>query len=299
VQNEESERQVNIQEIVFPVDFSDRSVAVCPYAAAIARCFGAKLTLVHVVNVRPAPTGASDQVQAADEAETNERVTTAKRSLDALWKQYVPNVKTDTVVLVGDPAEAIVAFAGTSRERIVLMPTHGYGSFRRMLLGSVAAKVLHDAMCPVWTGPHLENAIIPTELFEIKRILSAVSLDWETDEVLKHSGELAKFLGADLTALHVIAPMDEGILPLLTPDAPPLSTAGVEQAIKDALTRTGSSAKVCVSVGDATREVARAASAHKADLVVIGRGGKPEMRGRLGSHAYGIIRRSPCPVLCI
>ncbi len=38
------------------------------------------------------------------------------------------------------------------------MPTHGYGPFRRFILGSVTAKVLHDADCPVWTGVHLEEA---------------------------------------------------------------------------------------------------------------------------------------------
>jgi len=39
-----------------------------------------------------------------------------------------------------------------------MMPTHGLGGFRRFLLGSVTAKVLHDADCPVWTGVHLERA---------------------------------------------------------------------------------------------------------------------------------------------
>jgi nucleotide-binding universal stress UspA family protein len=285
---------MNIREIVLPVDFSERSIAVCPYVAAIARCFSAELTLLHVVD-----TGGSRNSDAKDEAETSERVDRATRSLEALAKQYVPNVSAATIVLAGNPAEAIVAFAGSRENRIVVMPTHGYGSFRRMLLGSVAAKVLHDAMCPVWTGPHLENAIIPTEQFELKRILCAVSLDWETDEILKHSGELATFLGAELTALHVVAPMDEGILPLLAPDEAPLSTTAVEKALADALQRTGTPGRVCVSIGDASREVARAAATLKSDLVIIGRGGKPEMRGRLGSHAYGIIRRSPCPVLCI
>jgi nucleotide-binding universal stress UspA family protein len=148
-------------------------------------------------------------------------------------------------------------------------------------------------------GPHLESAIVPTEQFELKRILCAVSLDWETDAVLKHSGELATSLGAELTALHVVAPMDEGLLPLLTPAEAPLSTTATEEAINDPLTRTGTAGRVSVAIGDASREVARAAATHKSDVIIIGRGGKPEMRGRLGSHAYGIIRRLPCPVLCI
>jgi nucleotide-binding universal stress UspA family protein len=45
--------------------------------------------------------------------------------------------------------------------------------------------------------------------------------------------------------------------------------------------------------------VDRAARAHNADLVIIGKGGGPEMPGRLGGHAYAIVRRASCPVLCL
>ena len=54
------------------------------------------------------------------------------------------------------------------------MPTHGYGIFRSMLLGSVTAKVLHDAACPVWTGVHVEETPPNSAAFE--RILCAVDL---------------------------------------------------------------------------------------------------------------------------
>jgi nucleotide-binding universal stress UspA family protein len=45
--------------------------------------------------------------------------------------------------------------------------------------------------------------------------------------------------------------------------------------------------------------VAAAARDRHVDLIVIGRGGAPELSGRLGSHAYAIVRRAPCPVLCV
>ena len=41
------------------------------------------------------------------------------------------------------------------------MPTHGFGPLRRFLLGSVAAKVLHDAQCPVWTSVHTDAPFGP------------------------------------------------------------------------------------------------------------------------------------------
>ena len=42
---------------------------------------------------------------------------------------------------------------------LIMMPTHGYGRFRALLLGSVTAKVLHDADCPVWTAVHREEVM--------------------------------------------------------------------------------------------------------------------------------------------
>ena len=48
----------------------------------------------------------------------------------------------------GEPAREIVDFAAANQVDLVMMPTHGYGPFRQLLLGSVAAKVLHDAHVP-------------------------------------------------------------------------------------------------------------------------------------------------------
>ena len=58
---------------------------------------------------------------------------------------------------------------------LILMPTHGHGPFRRLLLGSVTSKVLHDAECPVWTGVH-ENKDRPAEPMTLKHVVCAVDL---------------------------------------------------------------------------------------------------------------------------
>jgi nucleotide-binding universal stress UspA family protein len=202
-------------------------------------------------------------------------------------------------VLVGDPAHCIVLYGGESRDRLIVMPTRGFGPFRQMLLGSITAKVLHDAKCPVLTGPHLERAVDPRHWFKLDRIMCAVALDWETDEILRQSGDLADQLGAELIATHVITPVEENLLPLVEPGSPPVSVEAVRKTMQDALQRMGVSAEVDVSAGEPSRRVACAAKKHNADIVVIGKGGSPELPGRLGSHGYAIVRRAPCPVLCI
>jgi nucleotide-binding universal stress UspA family protein len=240
-----------------------------------------------------------DRLYTADHLELEEQKAPAHCALSAFQQQYIPQITSQIVVLTGDPARCIVLYGGESENRLIVMPTRGFGPFRQMLLGSITAKVLHDAKCPVLTGPHLEKMIDPRHWFKLERIMCALALDWETDVVLRQSGELAEQLGAELIATHVITPVEESLVPLMEPGSPPFSTEEARKAIQDALQRTGVSAEVDVSTGEASRRVACAARKYQADIVVIGKGGSPELPGRLGSHGYAIVRRAPCPVLCI
>jgi nucleotide-binding universal stress UspA family protein len=54
-----------------------------------------------------------------------------------------------------------------------------------------------------------------------------------------------------------------------------------------------------VAVGDVAGSVREEARRHATDLVVIGRGLLQETLGRLRTHAYGIIRQAPCPVISV
>jgi nucleotide-binding universal stress UspA family protein len=290
---------VNIKELVFPVDFSERCVESCPYVAALTGRLGAKLTLVHVVESLPPGSSPLDQLFTGDQLELDERKAEANRALSAFQHQYMPQIPSQICVLVGDPARCIVGYGGEGKGRMIVMPTRGFGPFRQMLLGSVTAKVLHDAKCPVLTGPHFEKAVDPRHWFNLERVMCAVALDWETNNVLRQSSELADQLGAELIAIHVITPVEEILLPLVEPGSPPFSIETVHKAMQDALHRTRVRAQVDVSVGEVSRRVACAAKKHRADIVVIGKGGGPELPGRLGSHGYAIVRRAPCPVLCI
>jgi nucleotide-binding universal stress UspA family protein len=289
---------MSIREIIFPVDFSSHNAAACPYVAAVAKCLDAKLILLHVVEDQPPHTTALDRLHTAEELGMEERKSAALSSLNAFRSQYIPHLNTEVHVLSGDPAKVITIFAGDGDHRVIMIPTNGYGPFRRMLLGSVTAKVLHDARCPVWTGPHLDVAINTAEWFALRHILCAVANNWETDDLLRRSAALASHLGAELTAFHALAPLEEGLLEMADEQGRSLSLEPARKDLQDAADRVPGVAKVCVSVGEVSRAVARAAREHKADLIVIGRGGTPEMWGRLGSHAYAIVRRAPCPVLC-
>ena len=57
--------------------------------------------------------------------------------------------------------------------------------------------------------------------------------------------------------------------------------------------------RVAIEFGDPASAVRKAATQWEADLVVIGRGAAHGPLGRLRSHTYAIIRRSPCPLLSV
>jgi nucleotide-binding universal stress UspA family protein len=65
--------------------------------------------------------------------------------MDQLVAQELQGCRVVQFVERGDPTQVILSYARNGDFDLVMMPTHGYGPFRRYLLGSVTAKILHDA----------------------------------------------------------------------------------------------------------------------------------------------------------
>ena len=144
-----------IKHILFPVDFSEACRSTAPFVASMARRCGANITLLYVIepfwyySVGEAPPILLDVEETAREIESSIRRTFCD-DLSGLSVNYK--------VKVGDPARLITEFAQSSGVNLVMMPTHGYGLFREMLLRSVTAKVLHDCTTPVWTSAHVKGS---------------------------------------------------------------------------------------------------------------------------------------------
>ena len=81
-----------------------------------------------------------------------------KQQVQSFLSSEFETVSTVRLTLEGDPGRIIADYAAKEKVDLIMMPTHGYGPFRRFLLGSVTAKTLHDAQCPVWTSAHLSES---------------------------------------------------------------------------------------------------------------------------------------------
>jgi nucleotide-binding universal stress UspA family protein len=283
----------SISHILFPVDLSARCEAARPAVTAWARKFNAKVTLLHTIQIPISSYGGPDGYPIVIDIPKIEA--TAKERLER-FEMDLPGVT--RLSTIGDPAYEIVQYAGKNGVDLIMMPTHGYGQFRSLLLGSTAAKVLHDAHCPVWTSAHLEQIPL-TARTEIHTVLCAVELGAEAVPLIRSANELAEAWQAKLRLVHAV-PVDE-VRPekYLEGD---LRAALIKRGLEDIAAlqqEAGTDLEVTVDGGQVSHVVRDAALEHKADLVVTGHGKGHETFGRLRSHTYSIVRDSPSPVLSL
>jgi nucleotide-binding universal stress UspA family protein len=138
---------MNIRRILVPTDFSEAAEPALDYAVGLARSFGAELVLFHALEPLVFGEGAvafgsvMDQLEQAAHAQLQRRVTRLKAR----------GLKVRGMAGNGSTARLISDTAGKLRIDLIVMGTHGRGAFSRMLIGSVAEKVVRTAMCPVLT----------------------------------------------------------------------------------------------------------------------------------------------------
>jgi nucleotide-binding universal stress UspA family protein len=146
-----------IHTILHPTDFSEYSRSAFLLACSLARDYGARLIVLHVVETPTAtytegglmlafPEGWRKNVQAQLEA---------VRPLD-------PTITVEHLLAEGGPAEEILNAAREIRADLIVMGTHGRGVLGRLLMGSVAETVLRKAPCPVLTVKNPFPAAAPT-----------------------------------------------------------------------------------------------------------------------------------------
>lgn len=226
------------------------------------------------------------------------RTEQARKDLEYFLDDEMKAFKLHRVLLEGDPARRLTEYAHNHQMDLIVMPTHGYGGFRRFMLGSITAKVLHDADCPVLTGVHMEDAPDPEEI-HIRKVGVALDLNEACTDVLKWAVCFAKNAGAELELLHV-TPSIEGMSgEYFEPNWRERFAEEAGARIGEIQKEVGIDVPVRISAGNVPLEVAELAKANGCGMLVIGRGSTGGVFGRIRAHAYGIIRHSPCPVVSV
>jgi len=282
---------MKLTKILLPLDFSEQGTGAAQQAAALARHFGAGLVLLHVNPILvPALLTPSDFSGTIDTGWITALEAQGRRDLETFCQADLSGIEVRRVVVTGDPAASIVEVAHIERPGLIVMPTHGYGPFRRFLLGSVSAKVLHDVDVPVWTGAHLQKTSQPLWK-RIGKVICAIELR-TAEPALVWARDFASEFQAELLVVHAVHEMEPQ-------SAAAMSAAQAHEHIRCLLRKLSIAGEILIEEGDPAQVVRAAAIRRNADVVVIGRSPREGVLGRLRPNAYSIVRDAPCPVVSV
>ena len=198
---------------------------------------------------------------------------------------------------LGEAGAAIQKMVNHQGTDLVMLATHGRGPVRRLLLGSVAAKVLHDLSAAVWTGvgSHLSG---PAPGVPYKSVLCAVDETEEAEIAFLAAASLACAYRAKLSLVHVVEPPPPSIEINFALYKKEIIEAA-ESRLQDMIDRFGVKVPYAVTEAAIVDGVREQAVRTGADLIVTGRGNAQNTFSRMWSRLYPIVREAPCPVLSV
>ena len=289
-----------VKNILCPIDRSPSSLQAFDYAIALARWWGARLTLLEVADAR------DRQAHSRTSATTPRSATATRTALEAdlnrvLTARRVSDVSVEIVLRDGRIVEEILAQARVGRADLVVMGSHGAGGEERKI-GSVAEQVLRLAGCPVLTvrrgvkqepptGPPFATILCPTDF----------SVPAQT--AMACAQRLAMQVGATLIAMSVIEPS----FSRSAGSESSVAEVGdiVESERKNRLNRLATDTKglrvePLVAIGTAATEIVAHGQKRAIDLVVMGVSGRGTSEAFvLGSTTHHVIRQGGWPVLSV
>ncbi len=285
------------EKILFPIDFSERSRAAAPFVLSMAQRYNAEVVAIHALQPPP-PLYAGMNTVYPEVYDFESIAADLSIELRKFTDTELPRVNVRCVAELGDPAVVITEYAEENGISLIAMPTHGYGAFRRALLGSVTAKILHDAKIPVWTAAHAPEPSHRAHP-QPRHILCAVTLRPESRHTVEFAIDLAGDANATVELVHAAAEGEVEAFPTESRLEEILREAAGDKPVRIREEAVAPVVESSVNGGTVADMVRTEAVRKRADLVVIGRGLIQTGMGRWWNNAYAIIREAPCPVISV
>lgn len=296
-------------------DGSELARSAIPRAAALAVAVGSEVLVLRVSHADGADPGelAADEWQAhvggdaaaLDRSEPHEAEPHLSEVVDALRAGGV--ARAGSLLIEGDPGDAIVAAAERLNAGLLVLSSHGLGGFKRAVLGSVATHVVrHVRGVPVLLCRPLPDGADGG----IARILLTLDGSELSAAALPHAEQIARATGAELVLMRVtdsVAQFIAAATPISADvPAPSMSIDVAEAAAAEeraqarselealAVTlRAGGVTTVSIELaaGDAGQAIVGAAARLDADIVVMATHGRSGLgRAIFGSVADAVVR---------
>ncbi len=293
--------------ILCPIDFSEPSQHALGHAAAIARWYGARLTVLHV-----APSYEPSMTPPVRYGEPSQIVFPVGREavLEALHRAAkaagASASHVEAEAEAGGVLQTIVDRAIADRIDLVVLGTHGRGWFDRALLGSVAERVIRKVPCPVLTVPPAARGGIFAPV-AITRILCAVDFSPSSLVALGFALDVARQAKAALTLLHAVEwPADgesRAIAHFAVPEFKLQLLTDARARLADRVAQepeTPQPMELVVVAGHAKTAILELAARSGTDLIVMGAQGRDVIGLTLfGSTTERVVREATCPVLTV
>ena len=281
---------MEIRRVLLPTDLSESADRALKQAVELAVQHRAKIDILHVVTLPgldPADVQKTlDEYMARVEKEVFDDL--AKRSEGIRTR----GLAVETVLLRRlYPIEAILEWIRDNTPDVVVMGTHGRTGLRKLLLGSVATRIVLEAPCPVMTvGPDAEVA-------EGENGFASILVPVDFSEVSERAIATAKALVAPSGRLileHVVSsPVHPSlyaggvtkIFPL-HPELPSLIGKRLSELYEGP-------SEIVVTEGSVVEEILETAKSRKVSLVIMG------TRGLQGSVTERVLGRAKVPVLAV
>jgi universal stress protein A len=147
------------------------------------------------------------------------------------------------------------------------------------------------------------NKVAPESKLSVESILVPTDFSDKSGKALKYAMQLVKLFGAQITLLHVVEPIqpDFDVFPMALNQQQTVKAAEVElKRFASRLVGKPAGMRYLVRLGKPYYQVAEAAQASNADLIIIATHGRTGLKHiLLGSTAERVVRHAPCPVLTV
>ena len=284
--------EVSLESILFATDFSPSSETAKLYVQALAERYRSRVRLMHVVDLAAAFKGPA----AGLSIDVFRRI--GEDSLSRLQSELVSEkIRVEAVLCEAmDPAKEILQVAQDGSTDLLVIGTRGHKGVARLVLGSTAEQLIHQAKCPILTiGPAVQP---PKQPLSFQKIVYATDFSPEAAKACVFALSFAQDFGAHLYLCHVL-PEPTSVDRMDDDELNARFTSALQRLIPD-VAREWCEPECVLEHGFAADGILLLAQRVKADLIVVGT--------RKTSHwfdnfktgvAFQVISSSHCPVLTI
>lgn len=277
----------NVKNILFATDFSAPSMKAFPYAAALAKKFGAAVFPCHAITPSSLVTAAPQAAPLLYEAEYD----AANKELNNIAASpALQGLQTKPLLNTGMLGDVVLSEIQENNIDLIVAGTHGRTGMRRFLLGSAVEEICRIATCPVLTiGPD-----VPEIAPKFNRILLPTDLSPESARILPFVVRMAQEYEASVAVLHVLPEEMAG-----NPEAKKLSQPIFDSMVQMFERKLESlKTEFILETGATATTILQVAHDRKVNLIAMGIRGAFLNGFSLGkSVAYTVMAGAECPVV--